>query len=125
MKVLELKGFKSLKALNVFHSLMLGLKMLPAYQSESYEDFFARIELMSSDDQEKMIREAALFVKLDKDEVESLICFVTDANGVPYQESNLGNLGPDEIYECIVAVCKKISQIKINLVSGDEKKNSV
>jgi hypothetical protein len=123
MRVLELKGYKSLKALNAFHTLMLGLKMLPAYCGESYEDFFAKIETLPEASQEKLIREAALFVELQKDEVESLICFCTDANGVPYTAENLKSLGPDELHECIVQVCLAISKIKINFVSESEKKN--
>lgn len=123
MKVRELKGFKSLKALNAFHALMLGLKMLPSYMGETYEEFFARLEQLPEDDQRKLIREAALFVELGKDEVEALVCFVEDANGIAYTKENLKNLGPDQLVNIIVEVCFKISQIKINLVSESEKKN--
>jgi hypothetical protein len=124
MKVLELKGYKSLRALNVFHSLMLGLKMLPAYMGEDYESFYSRVQEMSSSDQEKLIREAALFVELQQDEVEALICFCKDKNGVRYNPENLKNLGPDELHEIIVAVCLEISKIKINFVTEAEKKKS-
>ncbi len=123
MRVLELKGYKSLKALNVFHALMLGLKMLPAYLNESYEDFYSKVELMSPEDQERLIREAVLFVELQKDEVEAIICFCCDANGVPYTSENLKNLGPAQLIEIIVAVAKEIAKIKITFVSEAEKKN--
>lgn len=123
MKTLELKGFKSLRALNAFHTLMLGLKMLPAYMTESYEDFYSRIELMSEEDQEKLIREAVLFVNLSEEEVEALICFATDPNGIPYGPSNVKNLNPSQLVEVIVAVCKAIAKIKVNFVSETEKKN--
>jgi hypothetical protein len=123
MKVLPLTGYKSLRALNVFHTLMLGLKMLPAYMGETYEDFFARVDAMPEADQEKMIREAALFVEIQKDELEALICFCADKNGVPYQAANLKNLGPSELIEVIVAVCKEIAKVKIGFVTETEKKN--
>lgn len=123
MKVLELRGYKSLRALNAFHTLMLGLKMLPAYMGEHYEDFFGRIEKMDAAGQEKLIREAGLFVELREEEVEALVCFCTDANGVPYTAENLKNLGPRELHECVVAVCLEIAKIKIDLVSNSEKKN--
>ncbi len=123
MKVLELKGYKSLKALNVFHSLMLGMKMLPAYLGESYEAFFERVQAMAPADQEKIIREAALFVSLEKDELEALLGFVADPNGVPYSPENLKNLGPGELHEIIVAVCLAISKIEVNFVTAEEKKN--
>ena len=124
IKVLELKGFKALRALNAFHALMLGLKMLPAYMGESYETFFDRVSLMPPDDQEKLIREAVLFVELQKEEVEALIGFCADPNGVPYSAENLKNLGPRELHECIVAVCCEIGKIKVDLVSNAQKKNS-
>jgi len=123
MTVLELKGFKSLRAMNAFHTLMLGLKMLPSYLHETYEEFFKRIEKMSKEDQKKMITEATLFVELQKEEVESLLCFCADKNGVPYSSENLRSLTPDQIMDIIVAVCCKIAEIKIDFVSDDEKKN--
>lgn len=123
MKVLELKGYKSLKALNVFHSLMLGLKMLPEYARETYEAFFERVDQMPPEDKEKLIREAALFVALERDEIDALICFVADANGVPYTAENVKSLGPDELHEIVVSVCLEISKIKVNFVTKTEKKN--
>lgn len=122
MTVLELKGYRSLKALNVFNSLMLGLKMLPAYMGESYEDFLSRIQAMPPADQEKMIREAAHFVPLEKDELDSIICFVADPNGVPYGPENIKNLGPAELIEAIVSVCMAIAQIRVDFVTDAEKK---
>lgn len=123
IQVLELKGYKSLRAMNAFHALMLGLKMLPSYMGESYEEFFLRIQQMPQDDQKKMIKEAALFVELQKEEVEALVCFCSDKNGVPYTSENLKSLKPDEILEIIIAVCFEISKIKIDFVSDSEKKN--
>lgn len=122
MKVLPLKGYKSLKALNAFHTLLLGLKMLPAYAMEAYEDFYEGFSDKSDSEKEKFLREAVLFVPLQSDEVDALIAFCTDANGITYSDSNIKNLGPGEILECIVSVCMEIGRIKIDLVSQDEKK---
>ncbi len=123
MKVLELKGIRSLRALNAFHTLMLGLKMLPAYAMETYEQFYARIETMDDAGQETMIREAAVFVPLTDEDVEAVISFCADPNGVPIGAANVKNLGPKEIHECVVAVCKVIGRIKIDLVADAQKKN--
>ncbi len=121
--VAPLKGYKSLRALNAFNALILGLKMLPAYMGESYEAFLSRIQEMPDADQKKMIREAALFVELQKEEVEALVCFCSDPNGIPYTAENLNNLGPDELVEVITAVGFEISKIKIDLITDKEKKN--
>jgi hypothetical protein len=123
MKVLELKGYKSLRALNAFNALMLGLKMLPAYMGEDYETFLKRVHEMSPEDQKKMIREAAMFVELQKEEVEAIICFCSDKNGVPYTSENLKSIGPDQLIEIITSVCFEIAQIKIDFISEAEKKN--
>lgn len=123
MQVLELKGYKSLRAMNAFHALMLGLKMLPSYMGESYEDFFNRIQAMPEIEQLKLIKEAALFVELQEEEVKSLICFCTDKNGVPYTGENLKSLKPSQLIDIIVAVCGEIAKIKIDFVSEKEKKN--
>ncbi len=125
MKVLELKGYKSLKALNAFHALMLGIKMLPAYLHESYEDFYLKVSGFTDEGKQRIIREAALFVELQKDEVEALAGFCADANGVPYSPENMKSLRPDELIEIIVSVCFEISKINIGLLSESEKKKLV
>lgn len=122
-KVLPLVGFKSLRAFNAFNALLLGVKMLPAYMGESYEDFLARIEEMPEEDQKKILLAGARHVNLEKEEVEALICFCTDKNGVPYSAENLKSLGPADLIEVIVSVCLEIGKIKINFVSEAEKKN--
>jgi hypothetical protein len=124
MKVLELRGLKSLRVMNVFHTLILGLKMIPQYAHETYEDFYSKVAMMTPDDQEKIIREAVLFVELDQSEVEAALEFATDANGIPYRAENIKNLGPKEIMEAIVAVCMEVAKIKVDLVSENEKKKS-
>ncbi len=123
MKVLELKGYKSLKAFNAFQTLMLGLKMLPSYMSETYEDFYDRISVMEESDQRKLIMEAALFVTLTPEEVEAIVSFCADPNGVPYSAVNMKELPPEKLIDMIVAVSLQFAKIKINFVSESEKKN--
>jgi hypothetical protein len=122
MKVLELKGTKSMRAFNAFQTLLLGLKMLPAYMGETYEDFYARIELLEPEAQEKIIREAAFFVELQKDELEAVMSFCCDANGVPYSSENIKNLSPSDFIDGIVAVSMEFAKMRIGLVSENQKK---
>ncbi len=121
-KVLPLKGYKALRALNAFHALLLGLKMLPAYLGEPYEQFYAAFNLKTDSQKETFLREAVAFVQLAQDEVEALVSFATDKNGIPYSSVNAGNLAIDELHEIIVAVCMEIGRIKIGIVSEEEKK---
>lgn len=123
MKLRELKGHKSLRALNAFHSLMLGLKFLPAYAHESYEAFFERVGDMPIEDQVKLIREAAMFVEIEEDELFAILSFVEDANGVPYSSANVKNLPPAKLIDAVVAVMTEIAKMKIDLLSNAEKKN--
>ncbi len=122
-KVLPLKGYRSLRALHAFHALLLGLKMLPSYAAEPYESFYASFSEKTEAEKETLLREAAVFVQLSQDEVEAIISFCTDKNGVPYSQVNLKNLGPDELHEIIVAVGMEIGRIRIDIVSESEKKN--
>ena len=121
-KVKELKGINSLRAFNAFHTLMLGLKMLPAYSHLHYEQFYDIVDKLEHEAKIKLIREAALFVELTKDEIESFCAFVCDANGIPVSKENIKNFGPDDLIEIIVLVCGELAKIKIDLVSDDEKK---
>lgn len=123
MKALELRGYKSMRALNAYSTLVLGLKMLPAYIGESYEDFLDRAEKMGPEDQRKLFRQAAEFVELQKEELEAVLSFVADPNGVAYTEANIKSLRPTELVEAIVLVCMEIAKIKVDLVTEEEKKN--
>lgn len=123
MKVAELRGFKSLRAYNAFSTLILGLKMLPMYIAESYEEFLMRVQKMADDDKKRVIREAAMLVPLEQEEVDALLCFCTDSNNVPFSKENMKNLSADQIIEAIVAVCFEMSKIKVDFVTESEKKN--
>jgi hypothetical protein len=124
MKILPLVGYKSLRALNAFHALLLGLKMLPAYAGQGYETFFSSFEEKTEREKETLLREAAVFVQLGQDEVEALVSFASDKNGIPYSSVNLKNLTVDQLHSVIVAVCMEIGKIKIDLVTSEEKKSS-
>lgn len=124
IKVAELKGIKSLRVLNVFQTLMFGLKMLPQFASEEFEDFYLKIQSMSPEQQEQMIRTAVQFVPLDAEDLGALFGFCLDPNGVPLSAQNINNLKPDELLDIIVLVCKEVVKFKIYLVSDAEKKKS-
>lgn len=123
MKTRPLVGLKSLAAFNAFHALMLGLKMLPEYMAVSYEDFFAALEQMDDAGKMKMIRKAATFVKLDPAEVEAMVCFAEDKNGVAFGPENMKAMGPAEYVDLITLVAFEISKIRIDFVTEGEKKN--
>lgn len=124
-KCLPLKDYKSLRALNAFSALLIGMKMLPAHAHYTLEEFFALIEAMSPEDQVTILTNGAKIVALDQEEVKALVCFCTDKNGIPYSVENLKNLGPGELVEVIVTVCMEVIQnINVDLVTKDEKKKS-
>lgn len=124
-KCLPLVGVKSLRALNAFSALLLGMKMLPAYGHLTFEEWLALVEAMEPEDQLKVFTHGAKIVALDPEEVKSLVCFCTDKNGIQYTEANLKTLGPSDLVEVIVTVCMEVVRnIHIDLVTKEEKKNS-
>lgn len=124
-RVLPLEGYKSLRALNGFSALLLGLKMLPAYIMEPFDAFYEGFKEKTEAEREKLLREAVLFVQLGQDEVEAIVSFAADKNGVSYSPINMKKLPPKDLHEIIVAVCMEIGRIKIELISEEEKKNSL
>lgn len=123
-KCLPLKDYKSLRALNAYCALMIGMKMLPAHHEYSLEEFFAMVEAMKPEDQITLLTNGAKIVELQPEEVKAIVCFCTDKNGVPYTVENLKNLGPGELVEIIVTVCMEVLRnIHIDLVTVEEKKN--
>jgi hypothetical protein len=122
IKVLEIKGIKSLRAWNVFQQLMLGVSMLPEYSSEKPESFYKRVQEMSESDQEKVILKAINMVPVEVEDLQALFTFCADQNGVPFSHENIKNLKPVELIEMIFMVCKEIAKLKMYFVSEDEKK---
>jgi len=125
IKVLPLVGFKSIRVLNAFHTLLLGLKMLPIYLDQDYVTFFDSFKDKSDTEKEDALRQAAAFVPLNSEELDAIISFTTDSNGIPYSSANRSQLKPDELFSIIVAVCMEIGRIKIDLISENEKKKSL
>ena len=124
MKLRELVGPDSYYAMLAVHKLMLGLKMLPAYIGLTFEEFYDAIDLMTPEEQESFVREAVAFVTLDREELNDVIKFATDNNGVPYGPENIKNLKPSDFHEIIVHVGLEVMKAhKIKLVSSKEKKN--
>jgi hypothetical protein len=111
-------------AMQATHKLIFGLKMLPMYGHETYAEFCGRLDLMDEKDQETLLREAAVFVKLDPEETLDLIQFCADPNGVPYGAHHIKGMTPAQIHEAIIAVAKEVMRAHhIRLISEDEKKN--
>lgn len=124
-KCLPLKDYKSLRALNAFCVLLIGMKMLPGHAHYTLEEFFSLVEGMDEAGQIAILTNGAKIVALDPDEVKALVCFCTDKNGIPYTAENMKNLGPGELVEVIVTVCMEvIKNINIDLITKEEKKNS-
>lgn len=118
----KLIGYKSLAALNVFNTLLLGLKMLPIYGDVDYVTFAESFKTKSDDEKESSLRQACSFVTLTEDEINTVASFCNDPNGVPYSKENIKNLSVKDIHEIVVAVCMEVGRIEINLLSEAEKK---
>ena len=123
-KLLPLKGVQSLKALNGFSALILGLNMIPEYAQIPFEEFFHSFKDRTPGNIETMIRKAVSLVQLSDDEIMSMVGFASDQNDIPISRENIKNLSPDDIFEIIVQVSLELSRININLVSEAEKKSS-
>lgn len=123
LRVLPLEGLKSLRAFNVFHTILLGYKMLPSKIKMTYEDFLEEFEAATDDDKAKILREAAAFVPIEQEELDALTCFCCDVNGVPLTKINTAKMTPEQLIDVIVAVCLEISKIKLYSISEDVKKN--
>lgn len=122
INTLPLVGVKAYSALIAVQKLLMGLKMLPEYDAIAYPDFFESFRDMEDSEKEYHLRMASAFVELEVEELQAIISFATDSNGIAYTSANLRNLKPDELLDIIVAVALEISQIKITLVSKTEKK---
>jgi hypothetical protein len=123
VKVLPLKDIKSLAALNGYYALLVGIHMLPAYGTIALHDFLDGLERLPIDEKEKVLRQGVKIVHLEPDEIEAMVCFCVDPNGVSYKKENIKNLNPFQLVECVLAVCMEFAKMEISLISESEKKN--
>lgn len=125
MKVLPIKGPDSYWAMHAYIKLLYGLKMLPMYMGDTLEEFFEKIEAMPIEDRRKVVRSAVFMVPLDKvtGELDAIMKFAADKNGVPFGRENMANLGPTEIMEAVNTVAQEFAAMKIDFLSPAEKKN--
>jgi hypothetical protein len=98
--------------------------MLPVNLSTDYVTFFESFKTKTDEEKESAIRQAVAFVQLTYEEIEAMVSFVVDKNGVPYSSINFKDLKPDDIFEIIVSVAMEVGRIKVELVSENEKKKS-
>ena len=123
LKVLPLEGLKSLRAFNVYHTLLLGYKMLPAKIGMTYEDFLTEFDKSSDEEKSKVLREAAAFVPIEQEELDAVTCFCCDKNEIPFTKVNTGKMTPKELIDVVVAVCLEMSRMKLYSISEEVKKN--
>lgn len=123
IKLLPLKGPDTYWALQTYIKLLFGLKMLPMYMGQTLEELFDSIEKMPVEDRKKIVREAVLMVTLDQGEINSLLKFAADKNGVRFSNENTSALDPNEFMEIIQAVAQSIASLEPNFLSAREKKN--
>jgi hypothetical protein len=123
IKVLPLEGLKSLRAFNVYHTLLLGYKMLPSRIGMRYEEFLEEFEGSGEEEKRKILREAVAFVPIEQEELDAVTCFCCDKNGIAFSKVNTSRMAPDELIDIIVAVCMEMSRIKLYVISEEVKKN--
>jgi hypothetical protein len=123
VKVLPVKGVKSLKVLNTFHNLLIGLKMSRGFAHLTWQEFHDFFKEKTIEEKECYLREAAAMVILTDDELDACLSFAADPNGVPYSKINSADLTPIQLHEIVVAVCMEgVGKAEVTLLSEDEKK---
>lgn len=123
LKVLPLEGLKSLRAFNVFHTLLLGYKMLPSKLNMTYEAFIEEFDSSTEEEKAKILREATALVPIEQEELDALTCFCHDVNDIPFTKVNTAKMNPAQLVDVVVAVCLEISKIKLYSITENVKKN--
>jgi hypothetical protein len=115
-------GAKAMNALNIFQAALLALKMLPINLDITLDEFYYSFKGKSEAQRESDIRMAVSFLKLEEDELLTVVSFFKDANGIEMGRSHLKALGLKDQFEMTVSLLCEIGKIDIELISEDEKK---
>lgn len=111
----EIKGIKGAAAFHTAQVLLLSYYMIPTFREgkETYLEFLDRFSKMDDEEKQKVFKIGATFADLKPNEVEAVLCFAKDKNGVPYGKCNIGTLGINEFYELISEICLAVVNIKL------------
>lgn len=123
MKIKELKGYPSIRAYAVYQRILLGLLSIPAVLGIAPQDFIDGFEDKPRDERRILLIKACAVMDLSDDEIDSLLYFAVDNNGVALSRINTAALGPKELTEVIVEVCLMASDAKVHSLTKDQKKN--
>lgn len=111
----NIKGIKGLYAFKALQTLLLSYYLLPEFKkpNEKYDEFLKRFSEMEDGEKKEVLNKALYFAGIEPAEIEALICFASDPNGVPYCKNNLNNLSIEQLFELIVDVCLEVARIKV------------
>ncbi|MDR3243820.1 MAG: hypothetical protein LBT79_03630 [Elusimicrobiota bacterium] len=113
MKIKELKGLKSVKALNVYMKLVIGIAMTYFNKEKSFDAFLKNFEGYDLEKKRTLLKLACLIVQLEEDEVEALTRFAVDDDDIAYERPALSNLKTSELVAIMVEVLLKISEVEV------------
>lgn len=115
VNVEEIKGIKGLYGFKAMQTLLLSYYLLPEFKkkNQSYQDFLKEFSAMDETQKRDILNKALYFAGIDPKEIEALMCFCKDKNGISYSKANINNLTFEEIFEIIIEVCLEISKLKV------------
>lgn len=123
IKTKELKGLKSVWALNAYSTLLFGLAAEQAVVGQDYDTTLAKFEALPLEEKAKQLRRALQIVNLQTEDMLNLLAFALDANGVPYDTKRIEKLPPMELVEAMLAVCLQLAQLRPYICPEEQKKN--
>ena len=124
IQVKELRGLKSVYAVNALSNLVYGLAIEQAHLGQDIEETFAKFEQLDEKGQREQLKHALRIVNLSEEDMLNLLSFVLDVNGIPFDRARAGKMQPTEIMDAMLEVACKVAQaIKPRSITEDAKKN--
>lgn len=122
--VKELRGLKSVYAVNALSNLVYGLAVEQAHLGQDIETTYAKFEALDEAGQRAQLKHALRLVNLSKEDMLNLLSFAVDVNGIPYDEGRVKSMAPTDIMDAMLEVACKVAQaVKPRTITDDAKKN--
>lgn len=124
MKILELRGLKSVRVYQIYQQVLIALAIAPTSGAKSIEQFLCDFEVADIDAKRQMLTTACGLFNFEHDDIRAILDFALDENtGIELSQTVQG-LSPDVIINAIVSVLIKCSDIKIFFWTGIKKNKS-
>lgn len=108
------RGIQGARAYHAALTLVRSFYYLPTNKITNFAEMCGWFDTLEKEKRREVLHEAIHHgAMLEADEIEALLCFAKDKNGIPIKKESIKNFTPFEINEALLEVSSEIFEQKL------------